>query len=130
MNHQRRSLLKAAGIAPAAASTGLVHAALRPTAPALTGTLLRSHFVPLEGDAFAFSMSGVQAKAVLKRAIALQEATDEDRSFRLLFAPSQPHSLAQGTWDVTHPKLGTHAIFVSPNDANGQEIEAIFNRQT
>jgi hypothetical protein len=75
-------------------------------------------------------MNGVQARAVLQHATALQETTDADQNFRLLFAPSSPHSLVQGTWDVTHPTLGTHAIFVSPNDALGQEFEAVFNRQT
>ncbi|MDP3165987.1 MAG: hypothetical protein Q8N06_11130 [Hydrogenophaga sp.] len=91
---------------------------------------MRQHFAPLEGDAFGFSLNGVQAYAVLQQATALPETTDGDQSFRLIFKPSQPHSLGQGTWDVTHPILGTHAIFVSPNDALGQEIEAVFNRQT
>lgn len=129
MNRQRRSLLKAAGLAPAA-SSGLVHAALQSAVPSLPGgALLRQHFVRLKGESFEFSMNGARASAVLQSAVPLEGAADGDQNFRLVFAPPRFHTVTQGTWEVAHPALGTHAIFLSPNDALGQEVEAIFNRQ-
>lgn len=74
-------------------------------------------------------MNGAQASAVLQRAVSLEGAADGNQNFRLVFAPLRFPTVTQGTWEVTHPALGTHAIFLSPNDAQGQEVEAIFNRQ-
>jgi len=87
------------------------------------------HFARLQGETFHFGLNSAQSSAVLQCAEPLPGARDGEQSFRLVFAPAQPHSLTQGTWDVSHPVLGSHAIFVSPNDARGTEIEAVFNRQ-
>lgn len=131
MNRQRRSLLKVVGISPAAASAGLAHAVLGASAQPTPGErLLLRHFARLQGESFRFSMpDGAQSSAVLQCAEPLQGTTDGEQNFRLVFAPVQDQPVAQGTWEVTHPALGTHAIFVSPNDARGAEIEAVFNRQ-
>ncbi|WP_376752766.1 DUF6916 family protein [Diaphorobacter nitroreducens] len=129
MNRQRRSLLKAAGLVPAA-STGLVHAARQSAVPPLPGeSLLLQHFACLEGESFEFSMNGARASAVLQSAVPLEGAADGDQNFRLVFAPLRFSTITQGTWEVTHPALGTHAIFLSPNDALAQDVEAVFNRQ-
>lgn len=137
MNHQRRTILKAASLAPSVAGgVGLAHAATAAVSAsqsvAIAGvTLLRGHFSPLEGEGFAFGRPGEGAPsgiATLLQATALPGVDDGDRSFRLVFAPVQPLMLAQGTWEVSHPVLGRHAIFVSPNDAAGREVEAVFNR--
>jgi hypothetical protein len=39
-----------------------------------------------------------------------------------------PASLGQQTFPVSHPRLGRFTLFVSPNDAEGRVVEAIFNR--
>lgn len=129
MNRQRRSLLKAVGISPAAASTGLAHAMRAPAKPAPGAQLLLRHFAPLQGESFHFGLNGSQSSAVLRRAEPLPGASDTEQNFRLVFTPDGPHAVVQGTWDVTHPALGRHAIFVCPNDARCAEIEAVFNRQ-
>lgn len=130
MNRQRRSLLKAVGISPAAASTGLAHAMLgAPAVPEPGAPLLLRHFAPLQGQSFHFGLNGSQSSAVLQRAEPLPGASDTEQNFRLVFTPDAPHAVVQGTWEVTHPALGRHAIFVCPNDARGAEIEAVFNRQ-
>ncbi|WP_312306827.1 DUF6916 family protein [Pulveribacter sp.] len=132
MNRERRTFLKAAGMAStAAASAAMGHAAAAiPASQQQLGTmtLLRSHFARLAGEGFTFlHPSGVRGSATLLHAHPLEGAEDGERSFRLVFAPNDS-SLSQDTWEVSHPALGTHAIFVSPNDAQGQKIEAIFNR--
>lgn len=130
MNRQRRSLLKVVGITPAAASAGLAHAMQGfHDAPAAGGQLLLRHFARLQGESFHFGMNGAQSSAVLRCAEPLPGAADGEQNFRLVFAPAPAHTLAQGTWEVSHPALGRHAIFVSPNDARGAEVEAVFNRQ-
>lgn len=133
MNPQRRTLLKAAGLAHAAASAGLAHAATTSRPQQYTphpATLLRSHFVPLTGDTFEFRKAdGFRATAVLRLASPLPGANDGEASFRLVFQATEHQPLKQDTWDVSHPALGSHAIFVSPNDAAGFEVEAVFNRR-
>lgn len=132
MNPQRRTLLKAASLAPAAASTGLAHAGTSLRLQQKTHapeTLLRSHFAPLEGQTFAFSKAGgIRATAVLQLASPLPGSDDGDASFRLMFQATERQPLQQDTWEMYHPALGTHAIFVSPNDVEGCEVEAVFNR--
>lgn len=132
MNPQRRTLLKAASLAPAATSAGLARAGTSPWhqqkayAP---DTLLRSHFAPLKGETFAFrGAGGAHATAILQLAAPLPGADDGEASFRLVFQATEHQPLKQDTWEVFHPALGGHAIFVSPNDAAGREVEAVFNR--
>lgn len=127
MKNGRRAFLQAAGIAPAAAVTGL--AAASPRVASVTGELRRSHFSPLAGERFEFEQD-VFAKvgARLAGATPLPGAADGERSFRLLFEAQAGQKLAQGSWRVTHPALGTVVMFVSPNDADGRVAEAIFNR--
>lgn len=132
MNPLRRTLLKAASLTPAAASAGLAHAGTSSWHQQKThapDTLLRSHFAPLKGEAFAFRKAGgIHATAILQLADPLPGADDGEVSFRLVFQAAEHQPLMQDTWEVFHPALGGHAIFVSPNDAAGREIEAVFNR--
>ena len=127
MKNGRRAFLQAAGIAPAAAVAGFATAAPRSLSP--SGELRRSHFAPLSGERFEFGQEIFdKVEATLVSATPLERAADGDRSFRLVFEAEAGKRLAQGSWRVTHPALGTVAIFVSPNDAEGRFAEAVFNR--
>ncbi|WP_453932760.1 DUF6916 family protein [Acidovorax temperans] len=129
LNHQRRTLLKAAGLAPAvAAGSVLVHASSLPEQGGDV-TLLRSHFLPLVGGEFFFSHpKGREWQGTLLEISPLPGGGNFEQSFRLVFAPTSRLVPEQETWDVFHPDLGRHPIFTSPNDARGREVEAIFNR--
>lgn len=127
MKNGRRAFLQAASVAPAAAVTGLAATAVR-AAPA-GGELRRSHFAPLAGERFEFEQDVFEkVGARLASATPLPRAPDGDRSFRLLFEVEEGQRLAQGSWRVTHPALGPQVVFLSPNDAEGRVVEAIFNR--
>lgn len=129
LNHQRRTLLKAAGLAPAvAAGSGLAHASPLPGQGGDV-TLLRSHFLPLVGGEFFFSHPhGREWQGTLLEISPLPGGGNFEQSFRLVFAPTSRLVPEQETWVVFHPHLGKHPIFTSPNDARGMEVEAIFNR--
>ena len=96
----------------------------------LPGELRRSHFAPLAGERFEFEQdvfAKVGARLASRRAARARprrRALLPPRSSR----PRRGSSLAQGSWRVTHPALGTQVMFVSPNDAEGRVAEAIFNR--
>jgi hypothetical protein len=127
MKNSRRAFLQAAGFAPAVAVTGFAAAA--PRAAGDAGELRRSHFAPLAGERFEFEQDVFdKVGAKLASATPLVHATDGERSFRLLFEAETGKRLAEGSWRVTHPALGTVVMFVSPNDAEGRVAEAIFNR--
>lgn len=124
----RRSFLQAASSAPvvALASGGL-------TAQARTrsdGTLRRSDFEPCLGDVFVFESEsgGTRAQARLQQVRALPESQHAELSFTLLFTPEPGVALPEGTWRFSTAQGPSGLIFVSPNDAQGREIEAVFNR--
>jgi hypothetical protein len=129
MKIDRRAFLRAAGIAPAAAATGLyAQSAVAASVPA-GSELLRTHFAPLSGQTFTFEQEVFdQIDVTLVEAVPLECAADGERCFRLLFEAQPGKKIAQGTYRVTHPRIGTVAIFVSPNDAKGRIAEAVFNR--
>lgn len=87
--------------------------------------LRRSHFVPLLGQGFAVAQA--QSTLTLQSLHALPHSQEMDRSFRAVFAV-RGDGLAQDTWQISHPVLGSHAVFLSPNDAGGRLVEAVFNR--
>jgi hypothetical protein len=127
MKNGRREFLRAAGLAPAAAVTGL--AATAAHAAPVVGELRRSHFAPLAGERFEFEQDVFEkVGARLAHVAPLPRAADGERSFRLLFEAEDGKRLAQGSWRVTHPALGTQVVFLSPNDAEGRVAEAVFNR--
>lgn len=130
MGTDRRSFLQFAGLAPAAAAASLVAPRVSHAAPA--ASLTRSVFLPCVGDEFRFELGPLESRAAKLNGI---EAIDghatkanAEGAFRLLFEPASAGSIAQQTYAVTHPGLGRFALFVSPNDAEGRVVEAIFNR--
>jgi hypothetical protein len=128
MTPKRRSFLQLAGLAPAAAA-GLV-APLAAHAVAAPSPLTRSAFAAHVGEDFAFQLDAFGSRnARLVSVEALQGARDAESSFRLLFRlPEKSAGLAQQTYRVDHPQMGQVTMFVSPNDAEGRIVEAIFNR--
>lgn len=123
----RRAFMKVAGALPAAAiAPGTVLAGVQTTPDGGT-MLLRRHFEPLMGQ--IFSVEGHQAAALTLVALSdIPHCTSRDRSFRAVFEVAAAEGLPQNLWQLSHPAVGTHAIFLSPNDAAGRVVEAVFNR--
>lgn len=130
MTSNRRAFLQFAGLAPAAAATaGFATPASQPGSAVHTGPLVRSRFSALVGEEFRFE-DGVFGGVVAQLSSVVDLGPDKagaEKAFRLLFAPAVPGSIPQQTCVVTHPALGRFALFVSPNDAQGAVVEAIFN---
>lgn len=122
MKTGRRAFMQVAGALPAAAAVSGI-----PVIACAAGMeLRRSHFQPLLGH--NFSVAGEEAELRLVSLGALPHALQSDRSFSALFELSRPGALPQNTWEIAHPALGRHAVFLSPSDAQGGLLEAVFNR--
>ena len=123
----RRGFMKVAGALPAAAITSGTVLAGTQTTPDGGAMLLRRDFEPLVGQ--VFSVDGGQAAALTLVALGdVPHCTHRDRSFRAVFEVAAAEGLPQNLWQLSHPAVGTHAIFLSPNDAAGRVVEAVFNR--
>ena len=130
MRNDRRSFLRMAGAAPAAglaglAAAGSAGAAVHATAPG------RDAFAAAQGDEFTFHVDALNSRTL--RLVQVEplphpvKRIDDGRSFRLVFEAPEGAGLAQATYRVVHPRLGEFALFVSPNDGEGRELEAVFN---
>ena len=131
MKTDRRAFLQLAGVAPASMMPGVAAAAVaRGETP--VGELDRAAFAPLVGDEFVFETSAVEkcaARLLSVENLAHKSARpDPQRAFRLRFEAGPGERLEERTYSVAHPRLGRFALFVSPNDARGRIVEAIFNR--
>lgn len=108
---------------------GLGTAAISGTADLM---LHRQHFTALLGQEFTMNLEWAEgtthARVKLTALEDLPHCADPQQSFRAVFESVQADGLRQGLWQVSHPELGQHAIFLSPNDALGREVEAVFNR--
>lgn len=122
MKTGRRAFLQAAGTVSAVAAV-----AVKPLGTLAVGhaELRRSHFAPLVGQQFAVAQA--PAGLTLLALHALPHSGEIERSFRVVFEV-QGERLAQDTWQISHPALGSHDVFLSPNDAQGRLVEAVFNR--
>ena len=102
-------------------------------APASPAVLRRSSFAPCIGDDFEFERGALQATSLKLAAVeplgcgAGARVMTED-VFRLRFVAPHGECVAQDTYRVSHARLGRFVLFVSPNDAEGREVEAVFNR--
>jgi hypothetical protein len=131
MSSNRRSFLQMAGLVPAVAATGF--AAPRVAAAAVGEPILeRSTFLPCVGEAFTFEIDTFkQCTATLARIDPLMEGgkpVQGEGKFNLLFKVAAGGRLEQASYRVSHPRLGHFVLFVSPNDAEGRVVEAVFNR--
>jgi hypothetical protein len=129
MDDRRRHFLRWAGAASAApvAAVAAFQPATRETVTPMP--LMRQHFAPLEGHEFAFETSPLESVRARLSAVQLPPAPalQDGRSFVLRFEVA-PGSLAARTYTASHPALGRFALFVSPVDADGRHVEAVFNR--
>jgi hypothetical protein len=130
MGSNRRAFLQFAGLAPAAAATaGLAATGAARTAAAPSVT--RSSFLACVGDEFHFEFGPHESRiAKLARVSPLElggRKVESEGMFRLEFEPLAPGTIAQETYSVHHARLGRIALFVSPNDAQGRVVEAVFN---
>ena len=130
MSSNRRSFLQMAGLAPAVAA-GLA-APTFAAASAGAQNLSRSTFAACVGDEFVFEQGpfaqcGVRLSRVGPLA-ADATAEESEHRFRALFEAPAGRGLAQETYRVSHPRLGRFVMFVSPKDAEGRVLEAVFNR--
>jgi len=133
MSSNRRAFLQFAGLAPAAAATAaLASPAAKHTVAAGEAPVNRSSFLPCVGDEFHFEFGPHESKpAKLARVEPLQVSgrkIETEGNFRLVFEPLSPGSIPQDSYAVNHVRLGRIALFVSPNDAQGRVVEAVFNR--
>ena len=122
MKTGRRAFMQVAGAFPAAAAASSIPMGVS----AVAMELRRSHFQPLLGH--SFSIAGEVSELRLVSLAALPHTLHGDRSFSALFELSRPGALLQDTWEISHPALGSHAVFLSPSDAQGGLLEAVFNR--
>jgi hypothetical protein len=131
MSANRRTFLQLASLAPTAAVAGVV-APREASAKAPDHTLTRSTFERCLGDEFIFE------KAVFGEVVARLAAVDahpgtwsaanREGRFNLRFETLGSGVLEQASYRVHHARLGDFVLFVSPNDAQGRIIEAVFNR--
>ena len=131
----RRHFLKFAGSVPATAVVpgALLTAAASQAGESMTSTALtRQKFLALVGQSFDLSLDGeafgVARTAKLTSVEDLPHCSNHAQSFRAVFEVVSAQGAQQALWQVAHPSLGQHAIFMSPNDAQGRVLEAVFNR--
>ena len=122
----RRSLLRA-GVVVAAMSVplGATSRALSVVAGLSSPGLRRSTFRPHLGSAFTFAGEEGSFQAVLTEVGNVKTAPrDDDRKFRMLFKATGARPVG-GTYRLSHRKIGSMALFVSPVGAAGDVYEAV-----
>ena len=129
MSSNRRSFLQMAGAVPALAASALV-VARDAHGAADASTLTRSSFQPCIGDEFVFEKGAFEQCETRLLAIEgfAQESDAAAREGRFSLSFNAPGGLAQGTYRVSHARLGRFVLFVSPSGARGERVEAVFNR--
>ena len=130
---RRTLLLQLAGLAPAVAIAGVASEGRATVAPVTSlAAMTRSTFLPLVGETFTFEIDALRSVAVrlasVKTPAKPDPACDAEGTFTLHFETLGDATLAQQTHSVSHPQLGRFALFVSPNDATGRLVEAVFTR--
>jgi hypothetical protein len=132
MKPTRRNFLQFATLAPTTMIAGVAAAASAAPIHTRDADLVRSSFTPLVGADFEFEKSALEKASARLLSVETLECRmptqDPEGAFRLVFQAADGQSLDQRTFSVTHPSLGRFALFVSPNDAEGRVVEAIFNR--
>ncbi len=132
----RRSVVQAAAMTAGAATLGLSPWATGAADAALVRRLRRSTFAPLVGRGFSVTGHGVSRRLVLREVADLEyvprlprseRAAYREKSFTLRF--SRQRALPAGTYRLSHPRLGTAEVFLSPvGPETDRLVEAIFNR--
>ncbi|HEU0130074.1 MAG TPA: hypothetical protein VFQ85_03680 [Mycobacteriales bacterium] len=122
----RRSVLRAAVMLAAAASTPLLGAQRAfSLAPGEGGALRRSAFRPHVGSSFALAASGVTYRAKLVKVADVRTAArGHEKKFRLMF-DVRGSGPGAGTYRFSHPSYGAVDLFVSPVGAEAGAYEAV-----
>jgi hypothetical protein len=126
--------MKYAGLLPAAAvAPGAVLAVSAGAEKAATSMqLTRRDFQSLLDQ--QFSVVADDAKARVEHRLRLLALSDvphcrnPNLSFTATFEVVSGTGVEQSVWQLSHPVLGAHAVFLSPNDGEGLLVEAVFNR--
>ena len=112
----------------AAPAAGL---AALPAAARSAGPPGRAAFKACVGDTFHYSNSTFASiPARLAEVGALGEGASRavsDKAFSLRFEVPKGNPIGQGSYRVTHPRLGELVLFVAPVGAGGNALEAVFN---
>jgi hypothetical protein len=88
---------------------------------------------PLVGERFLLRSGQQEVAVTLSEATSLgfNRAPENGgrESFSLLFHAPTGTRAAQGTYEISHPLLGTHSLFVVPlgPDATGLRLQLVFN---
>jgi hypothetical protein len=94
--------------------------------------LARSMFAGRVGEIFQVRPEAGLAPGLRLVAVSdLAAATDNERSFSLLFRGSAGQPLDQGTYYFEHGQIGGFSLFIVPMapGENARHYEAVFNRQ-
>ena len=104
-------------------------------ASAAPGELVRSTFVPHVNGTFTVHVGPLQRIATRLVAIedlpgAAHAAADREGRFALFFDGPGAEALAQGTYSLEHPALGTFPLFLVPVGGRDdvRHYQAVFNR--
>lgn len=128
---KRRAFLQIAGLVPAAAVVG-VAAPRDAVARAPDATFTRSAFARCLGDNFTFETSVfgqvVARLATVEAHAGCRTSGEREGRFSLRFEARGDATLEQASYRVHHARLGEFVLFVSPGDATGRSVEAVFNR--
>lgn len=122
--------MKCAGLLPAAAvAPGAVLAVSAGEGKAAMSTqLTRRDFQSLLDQQFSVVAEGAARRLRLLALSDVPHCRDPNLSFTATFEVEGDRGVAQAVWQLTHPELGAHAVFLSPNDGEGRLVEAVFNR--
>lgn len=87
--------------------------------------LTAAHLEPLTGDTFVVGEATAELVAVTPG----REVPGRRHGFSLLFRAATPDAWGQGTYPVSHSRLGRLDLFLVPvgRDAGGLLLEAVFN---
>jgi hypothetical protein len=122
----RRDFLSFAALAAPAAGLAAAPATAAPTLP-----LGRAAFQACVGETFHFRQSTFASAGVkLAEVGGVGEGASRvssDRAFSLRFETPEGTAIGQGSYRVTHPRLGEIVLFVAPVGAGGRSLEAVFN---
>jgi hypothetical protein len=92
-------------------------------------TLTRADFDPHLNQSLPLNVGSLPTQATLVEVRALQSPSPRAEPFALTFVLPPEVPVGQGTFCLTHPKLGAIELFMVPvgKDAKGNRYEAIFN---
>jgi hypothetical protein len=130
MGADRRRFLQLASLASTTAVAGI--GAARAGAEAPASSLTCSEFERCIGDTFTFEKAVFGDVAARLAAVdahpGSRSAAQREGRFNLRFETRGDGFLEQASYRVHHARLGDFVMFVSPKDAKGTTVEAVFNR--